>query len=275
MVGREVNNIYGVKAESSEKFKNSPVVLEVEGLCDSWNFVKDISFQVHQGEILGISGMVGAGRTSLVRAIFGADKRSAGTVKVNGKVLHKANIRESMSNSIGFVPEDRKYGGLFQELAILFNVSVGDLIMRARMIMNRKRMVKKVQNQVKSLNIKISDIDAPIKSLSGGNQQKALLAKWLLLDPKVLIIDEPTRGVDVGAKAEIYDILRQLAENGVAIIVVSSEIPEILGLSNQIIVMRDGKISGRLDASEADEERIGNYAMTGKKASVEKKSIEG
>ena len=263
MVGREVNNIYGVKAESAKKFQDLEIVFEAVGVSDSEAYVKDVSFQVHAGEILGISGMVGAGRTELIRCLFGADRRSRGTVLVKGRPIKSSAIRGSMKNGIAFVPEDRKYGGLFQELSISNNISISDIIMNAVMLVNRKKQEKKCAQKVDELNIRLNSLDAPVKSLSGGNQQKVLLAKCLILNPRVLIVDEPTRGVDVGAKAEIYAILRELAAKGVAIIMVSSEIPEILGLSNQILVMREGRVSGRLDAAQANEELIGYYATAG------------
>lgn len=263
MVGREVNNIYGVQAESCKKFQDAEVVFEASGVSDSEEYVKDISFQVHAGEILGISGMVGAGRSELIRCLFGADKRSRGKVLVKGRQVKPNDIRGSMKSGIGFVPEERKYTGLFQELSIASNISIGDVIMNTVLLINRKKQENKCTHMVNELGIKLDTLEAPVKSLSGGNQQKVLLAKWLLLKPDVLIVDEPARGVDVGAKSEIYAILRQLAAKGVAIIMVSSEIPEILGLCNQILVMREGRISGRLDAIEANEELIGYYATVG------------
>lgn len=263
MVGREVNNIYGVKAESAKKFQDAKPVFEAIGIYDTENHVKDVSFQIHAGEILGISGMVGAGRTELIRCLFGADRFSRGTVLLKGKPVKSNTIRSSLKSGIGFVPEDRKYGGLFQELSISRNMSIGELIMNVVMLVNQKKLENKCSRKVSELGIKLNSLDDPVKSLSGGNQQKVLLAKCLILNPEVLIIDEPTRGVDVGAKAEIYAILRQLAAEGTAIIMVSSEIPEILGLSNQILVMREGRVSCRLDASEANEELIAYYATAG------------
>jgi ABC-type sugar transport system ATPase subunit len=263
MVGREVNNIYGVKAETARKFQNKEVVFEAVDLCDSQGYVKNISFQVHRGEILGISGLVGAGRTELVRCLFGADKCSAGRILVNGKPMKTNNIRLSMKSGIGFVPEDRKFDGLFQDLSISSNISITDLITQVVMLVNRKKQNEKCMRKVEEFGIRLNNLEDPVKSLSGGNQQKVLLAKWLLLEPDILIVDEPTRGVDVGAKAEIYAILRSLADRGVAIIMVSSEIPEILGLCNRILVMREGGITGRLDAAQAQEELIGYYATIG------------
>jgi ABC-type sugar transport system ATPase subunit len=263
MVGREVHNIYGVKAEASRKFHDKKVVFEAVNICDSRGYVKNISFQVHAGEIVGISGLVGAGRTELVRCLFGADKCSAGWIIVHGKPVKTNNIRRSMKNGMGFVPEDRKSDGLFQELSVFSNIYITELIIHVAMLIHRKKRDGKCRQKVEELGIRLNNPEDPVKSLSGGNQQKVLLAKWLLLEPDILIVDEPTRGVDVGAKAEIYAILRQLADRGVAIIMVSSEIPEIMGLCNRILVMREGRITGRLDAAEAREELIGYYATIG------------
>ncbi|MDR1933945.1 MAG: sugar ABC transporter ATP-binding protein [Spirochaetales bacterium] len=263
MVGREVNNIYGVKAQTAQKFHDKKVIFEAVNICDRRGYVNNICFQVHEGEIVGISGLVGAGRTELVRCLFGADKCSKGEVIVNSKPIKANTIRKSMKNGMGFVPEDRKFDGLFQELSVSFNIAITDLIIHTFMFVNRKSQDRKCMQKAEELGIRLNNPETPVKSLSGGNQQKVLLAKWLLLEPRVLIVDEPTRGVDVGAKAEIYAILRQLAARGVAIIIVSSEIPEILGLCNQILVMREGRITGRLDAAQAQEELIGYYATIG------------
>jgi ABC-type sugar transport system ATPase subunit len=263
MVGREVNNIYGVKTETARKFDDKKVVFEAVNIYDNRGYVKDICFQVHAGEIVGVAGLVGAGRTELVRCLFGADKCSAGQIIVNGKPVKPNNIRGSMKNGMGFVPEDRKFDGLFQELSIASNIYITDLVIKVAMLINRKKQDRKCMQKVEELGIRLNSLEAPVKSLSGGNQQKVLLAKWLLLEPDILIVDEPTRGVDIGAKAEIYAILRQLADRGVAIIMVSSEMPEILGLCNQILVMREGRITAKLDAGQAREELIGYYATIG------------
>jgi ABC-type sugar transport system ATPase subunit len=263
MVGREVNNIYGIKPQTSKEFLNKKVVFEAIDICDNRDYVKNVSFQAHEGEIVGIAGMVGAGRTELVRCLFGADKKSYGKILVNGRAVQSNEIRQCMKNRMGFVPEDRKFDGLFQELSVSFNMSVTDLVMNTAMVVDRKKQENKCRQKVDELGIRVSSLDAPVKSLSGGNQQKALLAKWLILEPDVLIVDEPTRGVDVGAKAEIYALLRGLAAAGVTIIIVSSEIPEILGLCNQVLVMREGRVTGKLDAAEANEEQIGYYATVG------------
>ncbi len=262
MVGREVSDLYGGAKPLPVEQVGIPA-LEVEGIADSRAYVHDVSFSVYPGEIVGISGLVGAGRTELVRCIFGADKRSAGIVRVKGRSLSAFSIVNSMKRKIGFVPEDRKHDGLLQELNIRFNICASKIVMEATPFVNRARQERMTLQQIEDLGIKLSDMEAPVRSLSGGNQQKVLLAKWLLIAPDVLIVDEPTRGVDIGAKADIYRILRALAQSGVAILMVSSEIPEILSLCNRILVMREGSISKELSAEEANEELIGYYATIG------------
>lgn len=262
MVGREVSDLFGGEKPASVSRAGIPA-LQVEGIADIKAYVHDVSFNVYPGEIVGISGLVGAGRTELVRCVFGADKRSAGTVKVKGKPLPAFSVVNSMKNKIGFMPEDRKHDGLLQDLNIRFNICISKLVMGRSLFVNRDEQEKCALQQIQDLGIKLSDMEAPVRSLSGGNQQKVLLAKWLLIAPDVLIVDEPTRGVDIGAKADIYRILRALARSGVAILMVSSEIPEILSLCNRILVMREGSVSRELGAEEANEELIGYYATIG------------
>jgi ABC-type sugar transport system ATPase subunit len=235
-------------------------------MTDIKHYVKNISFSVRRGEIVGFSGLVGAGRTELVRCIFGADKRSKGKVFLNGAEIKPDSIKACVAKKIGFVTEDRKNDGILQEISILKNVCLADLAARGKMLINHKRDESNCGDMIDKLSIKVADFDDPVKRLSGGNQQKVLLAKWLLLNPDVLIVDEPTRGVDIGAKADIYEIMRKLAANGMAIIVVSSELPEVLGICDTIYVMREGQITARLSADEADEETIGYYSTMGKGA---------
>lgn len=262
MVGREVKDLYGSQKVKSEKeWEKEEVVLEVQGLADQNNYVRDISFQVHKGEIIGFSGLMGAGRTELVRCIFGADPKTKGKILLHGKELAAGSIKGSIRSKIGFVSEDRKQDGLIQEMSVLKNINLATLAASHRFVLNEKKEEEACRNMIERLKIKVADIDLPVKSLSGGNQQKVLLAKWMLLDPEVLIIDEPTRGVDIGAKSDIYTILRELARQGVAIIVVSSEIPEIMGICDNIYIMREGRITGKLAAEEADEEKIGFYSI--------------
>lgn len=264
MVGREVNDLYGSKkAETEKDWDKEEVVLEVQGITDQNNYVRDISFQVHKGEIVGFSGLMGAGRTELIRCIFGADPKTKGKIFLHGEELAADSIKGSIRSRIGFVSEDRKQDGLIQEMSVLKNINLAALAASRKFILDEKKDEEKCRDMIERLKIKVANIDLPVKSLSGGNQQKVLLAKWMLLNPEVLIIDEPTRGVDIGAKSDIYTILRGLAKQGVAIIVVSSEIPEIMGICDNIFIMREGRITGRLSAEEADEEKIGFYSTIG------------
>jgi ABC-type sugar transport system ATPase subunit len=265
MVGREINDLYGVKGENNKhRFHKNEVVLEVQDLTDINHYVRDISFSVCKGEIAGFSGLVGAGRSELVRCIFGANKRAKGKVFLNGEEIKPDSIRACVEKKIGFVTEDRKNDGILQEISVLKNICLVDLAAGERILIDQKRDEKNCDQMINQLSIKVMDIDDPVKKLSGGNQQKLLLAKWLLLDPVVLIVDEPTRGVDIGAKADIYEIMRKLAEKGIAIIVVSSELPEVLGICDTIYVMREGQITAKLNVDEADEETIGYYSTIGK-----------
>lgn len=264
MVGREVNDLYG--AGSNQKkldWKNEPVMFEAKSITDQNNYARDISFQVHKGEIVGFSGLVGAGRTELMRAIFGADPRNGGTVLVDGKEITGHSIRAAVSAGIGFVPEDRKSDGLIQELSVLKNIGLAKLAARGKAVLDNKEAEADCYDMIDQMKIKTANIDLAVKSLSGGNQQKVLLAKWILLNPKVLIIDEPTRGVDIGAKSDIYAILRGLAAQGMAIIIVSSEIPEILGVCDTVYIMREGRVTASMPVEEATEEKIGYYSTIG------------
>ncbi|HHU52904.1 MAG TPA: sugar ABC transporter ATP-binding protein [Clostridiaceae bacterium] len=261
MVGRNITDLYGGRerdASIQEEF-----ALEVEHLSDPEDFLSDISFKVHQGEIFGIAGLVGAGRTELLRNIFGLDKRKNGKVKVFGQEV-KNNIKDAMNLGLGFVSEDRKSEGLIQDLSITINSSLAYLAKSNKSsIISHTKEAEECLKMVDLLDIKISDIDNPVKTLSGGNQQKVLLSKWLMTEPKILLIDEPTRGIDIAAKSEIYALLKKLAREGVTIVVVSSEIPEILGICDQVMVLRDGKVSANLSIKEATEEKIGYYATIG------------
>lgn len=264
MVGREVKDLYGAGSNQEKlDWKNELVVFEAKSITDQHDYVKDISFQVHRGEIAGFSGLVGAGRTELMRAIFNADPRNGGTVVVDGKEIAGHNIRSSVAAGIGFVPEDRKTEGLIQDLSVLKNIGLAKLADRGKAILNNKEAEADCYDMIEQMRIKTANIDLAVKSLSGGNQQKVLLAKWILLNPKVLIIDEPTRGVDIGAKSDIYAILRSLAMQGMAIIIVSSEIPEVLGVCDTIYVMREGHITAVMQSEDATEEKIGYYSTIG------------
>jgi ribose transport system ATP-binding protein len=234
-------------------------VLRVEKLCN--RKIRDISFELKKGEILGVAGLVGSGRSEVVRAIFGADKITAGAVFVRGKKIAIKHPAGAIKNGIALIPEDRKREGLMLILSIVRNMTITVIKNLSRyLFVSRQREKELLGKSVKLLSIKVSSIGNAVSSLSGGNQQKVVLAKWLASDADVLIFDEPTRGIDVGAKKEIYDFLFKLKTDGKSMIVISSEMEEILGLSDRIIVMHEGQISGELNYKEASQEKIMSMA---------------
>ncbi|MFD2574555.1 sugar ABC transporter ATP-binding protein [Spirosoma soli] len=253
MVGRDLANV-DVESQVTDE-----VLLTVDGL--SGERFRDVSFQLHRGEILGLAGLVGAGRTEIARAIFGIDARTAGLVTLKGRQVDIRHPADAVELGIGYVPEDRKTQGLFLEQSVAQNIvavkppangpwfSVG-------------RVASVAEHYRQTLGIRTASVQERVQNLSGGNQQKALLARWLLTDPDVLLVDEPTHGIDVGAKAEIYELLRQLARQGKGILLISSELPELLLLADRILVIREGQLSGALDRSQATEEQIMNLATT-------------
>lgn len=250
MVGREITDYYPEKTATIRE-----VVFEAEHLSGAR--FKDISFEVRSGEILGFAGLMGAGRTEVMRAIFGLDKLQSGTIKVNGKALKIKNPSDAILQGIGFLTEDRKEEGLVLDFSIKDNIilpSTKDFIHKG--LFDDKVATDFVKQLSERLNVKSTDEEQIVGDLSGGNQQKIVLAKWIGIAPKVLILDEPTRGVDVGAKREIYQLMNELAERGVPIIMVSSDLPEVLGVSDRIAVMHEGKITGILDKKEASQEKI-------------------
>jgi ribose transport system ATP-binding protein len=254
MVGRTLGEDYPEITTNADE-----IVLEVNNISNSK--LSDISFNLKKGEILGFGGLVGAGRTELGMAIFGSDSIDGGEIVLKGK---KANIKSPLAaikKGIGLLPEDRKQHGLLLELSIKNNITLGilDRITKNGFIINRKEI--EICNALKNeLRIKTPNFSQLVRNLSGGNQQKVVLAKWLASQCDVLIFDEPTRGIDVGAKQEIYNLLRKLAEEGKSIIMISSEMPELIGMSNRIIVMYEGRIMGELKRNEFSQERILNLA---------------
>jgi ABC-type sugar transport system ATPase subunit len=234
-------------------------LLEVRGL--SGQLFRDVSFSLRKGEILAFSGLVGAGRSEVMRTVFGADKATDGEIIFEGKSVHFRSPTDAIKRGIAMVQEDRKVLSLFMEMQICHNVSMAELPhMSAGGAINERAEQNLVADFVKRLDIRLADIFQPVSSLSGGNQQKTVLARWLATAPKLLILDEPTHGVDVGAKAEIYDLVRGLARQGVSIILVSSELPEVLALAHRIVVMCEGRVTGMLPRTEATEERLMAYA---------------
>ena len=219
--------------------------------------LRDISFELRRGEILGIAGLVGSGRTELARAIFGADPKRGGAIALDGADLDIRSPEDAIAADIGLVPEDRKQQALFLDLAVRENLSVTALGKLVRFgFVNRQQERDLVERYRKSLNIRMASPDQKVRNLSGGNQQKVVLARWLALGPRVLIVDEPTRGIDVGAKAEVHMLLHEMAMSGIGIIAISSELPEIMAISDRILVIRAGRLAGVLEQQDASEERL-------------------
>jgi ribose transport system ATP-binding protein len=257
MTGRKIVDIY---PEKNQNFGET--VLEVKNLNSKLQNLSDISFSLRKGEILGITGLVGAGRTELMRAVFGADKFDSGEVYVNGKKVESVSILKMIKLSVGLVPEERKVEGFVPDFSVSKNVTLAGIKKIIRYSLLNTIVEKKAANDlIKLLRIVTPGANTQITSLSGGNQQKCIVGKWLYVDSDILIFDEPTRGIDVGAKQEMYTIITNLAKQGKSIIIVSSELPEVLGICNRIIVMCKGRISGELDADEASQEEILNYAI--------------
>ena len=246
MVGREVSNVFPkVKVPIGE------TVFKVEGL--SGKGFSDISFEVHAGEILGFSGLVGSGRSETMRAIFGLDKLDKGKIYLEGKEIRIRNPREAINQGIAMVNEDRKDYGLCLFRSIRENISLPNLPARQKgLLLNQSREKKECEEYSKLLTVKTPSIENTAYSLSGGNQQKVVIAKWIMANPKVLILDEPTRGVDVGAKSEIHTLMGQFAKEGMAIIMISSELPEVMGMSDRILIYHEGHLNGEVSREEID-----------------------
>lgn len=260
MVGRDLAEQY-----PKQKVPIGDVVLEAQNICSKYTKLKDCSFQVRSGEILGIAGLMGAGRTELMRAVIGADPIDSGEVSLNGKKVRFRSFGDAVRSRIGFLTEDRKGQGLVLNFDVKSNITLAardKIARRGRINLSLEKSVG--QEMVEALRIKTPNLRQRVKFLSGGNQQKVVLAKWLYMDCDVLIFDEPTRGIDVGAKVEIYNLMTELAKKGAAIIMVSSELPEILGMSDRIIVMHEGKITGEMMREEADQVKILHCATGGK-----------
>ncbi|HEL0548505.1 TPA: sugar ABC transporter ATP-binding protein [Streptococcus equi subsp. zooepidemicus] len=258
MVGRDIDDYYPAKAAELGE-----LVFEVENL--SGECFKDISFQVRRGEILGFSGLMGAGRTEVMRAIFGLDKRTAGRIRLNGQDIQVTNPVQAIRAGIGFLTEDRKEEGLILDFSIKDNMTLpSHKDFSKNGFFDDKTSRDFVQKMIDRLRIKSGRPELVVGNLSGGNQQKVVLAKWIGIAPKVLILDEPTRGVDVGAKREIYQLMNELADRGVPIVLVSSDLPEVLGVSDRIVVMHEGRITGELSRGEATQEKVMQLATGGK-----------
>jgi ribose transport system ATP-binding protein len=255
MVGRELTLFPKQPAEIDD------VIMEIRGFSREGILV-DVSFQLRKGEILGVAGMVGAGRTEMARAIFGVDKKDSGQIYLDGQEIQINSPRDAVKAGLGLVPEDRQLQGLILLMTVGQNITLAGLKHIARYgIIDKSKEREIANNYIGKLMIQTFGLDQPVMGLSGGNQQKAVLAKWLSLNPRVLILDEPTRGIDVGAKADVHAIMSEIAGQGVGIIMISSDMPEILAMSDRIIVMAEGRITAELSREEASQEKIMSYAM--------------
>jgi len=258
MVGRSLGDVFN---ELSRNQEIGDTILEVQGLTN--DFIKDVSFKLRKGEILGFSGLVGAGRTETMRAIFGADKITAGKIILEGKSISISNPEDAIKYGFALCPEDRKEQGIIGGRSVKENISIAVLKkLCGSLFINRNQENVLAENYVRDLRVRTPDIFKKVRELSGGNQQKVILARWLASKPKVLILDEPTKGIDVGSKSEIYKLICKLSKQGISVILISSELPETLGLCDRIIVMCQGQITGKLDSSEATEEKILTLAMS-------------
>ena len=263
MVGRELEAESLNRGPSAAMGRDgSTPVLEVQDLTRAGVF-EDVSFAVHPGEVVGFAGLVGAGRTEVMRAIFGIDRLDAGRILRSGKEVKIRSPKDAIKYGLGMTTEDRKYDGLFPNFTIRENASIADLDQLSEGgFVKAGQERREVQEVVRELDVRPPNPDRMMVNLSGGNQQKVTIARWLMTDPEVLIVDEPTRGVDVGAKAEIRRLIRQLANQGKGIVMVSSELPELLGTADRILVMRAGRLVAELDARETSQEEIMSYAAT-------------
>jgi rhamnose transport system ATP-binding protein len=259
MVGRELGELF-----PKEAAEISDPVLEVRGLTREGVF-RDISFSLRRGEILGLAGLVGAGRTEVARALFGIDRVDSGEILLHGKPRTIGSPAEAVAAGMAFVPEDRQHQGLVLEMAIEQNTTLPILRRLTRLgLIQRRRERAVARKYADRLQVKAAGLEQPATSLSGGNQQKVVLAKWLATDPVILILDEPTRGIDIGTKAEVHRIVSGLAAQGLAILLISSELPEVLAMADRVIVMHEGKLTGEFSHDEADQERI-MHAATGQR----------
>jgi len=258
MVGRELTALFP-KSEA----EIGDVLLDVQHLTREGVF-KDISFQLRRGEILGFSGLVGAGRTEVARVLFGIDRGDAGEIRINKERVHISSPKVAMRYGLAYVPEDRRQQGLVMDFSIAANMTlpIVQQLSRFGVVVDRQREREIATDYSQQLRVRSAGIDQLVKALSGGNQQKVVLAKWLITNPKILILDEPTRGVDVGAKAEVHRIVSDLAAKGLAIILISSELPEVLGMSDRVLVMHEGHLTGEFSRAEANQEKV-MFAATG------------
>lgn len=252
MVGREITEMF-----PKEEAEIGAVALSVEGLTLPGVF-RDIGFELRHGEILGVAGLVGSGRSDVAQALFGVTPAASGAIRIDGRDVAIRSPADAMREGMALLTEDRKETGCFLPLSILENMQMAALLDNfvRRGFVAERELLQECEALRNTLRVKTPNLDEPIENLSGGNQQKVLIARWLLTKPKILILDEPTRGIDVGAKSEIHRLISQLAQQGVAVIMISSELPEVLGMSDRILVMHEGRMTGILDRAEADQVKV-------------------
>ncbi len=255
MVGRDLGKNY-----PKRQHHIGEPVLEVTNVTRRGR-LENVSFRLHRGEILGVAGLIGAGRSDLAQVIFGAQSADSGEIRINGEVTHIRSPKDAMRRRMGFLTEDRRQSGLFSWLTVRENISIANLKRITRgILLDLKRELQVVLGLVKQLRIATPSVEQKVENLSGGNQQRVLLAKWINTDSAIFLIDEPTRGIDVGSKEDFYFLMNDLTSKGAAILMISSELPEILGMSDRILVMNKGRITAEFPAAEATEEKIMQYA---------------
>ncbi len=258
MIGREIGERY-----PQRNAKIGEEVIRVENLSSGKKF-HDVNFAVKAGEVLGVAGLMGAGRTEIMQAVFGNLPIDNGKVFIDGKEVSIKNPRQAIANGIGFITEDRKTEGLLLEKSIAENIEIANLgKVSDKGVLNPKKQAEIVKRGIEEFRVRCFGPQHECNNLSGGNQQKVVLAKWIYTDPKILILDEPTRGVDIGAKKEIYNVINDMAAKGVAVIMVSSELPEVLGMSDRIMVVHEGKVTGIIDGATADQAKVMTLATGG------------
>jgi inositol transport system ATP-binding protein len=257
MVGRTISSIF-----PKEEVAIGEPVLELKGLCG--DAFSDIDLTVRAGEIVGLAGLIGAGRTEIARAVFGLDKVRGGQILLEGKAMTPASPKDAIDAGIAMVSEDRKAEGLVTVRSVRENTSLANLAKFAPgLFLNKRRETEEAERMRKLLQIKTASLDTAAENLSGGNQQKIVIAKWLLGDLKLIILDEPTRGIDVGSKSEIHKLMTQFARQGLAILMISSELPEVLGMSDRVVVIAEGRVAGELTRAEANQESVMRLATGG------------
>ena len=257
MVGRKIENLY-----SRAEIEQGKPILEVEHLYG--DKIEDITFMVHEGEVVGLFGLMGAGRTEIVETIFGKRKIHHGTVKIDGKVITQNSPRQAIKSGMAYMPRERKSDGLVMTETVMHNMTLVYIDQLMKIIFLHRKLEKNITTEwISRLRISTPSVNTPILSLSGGNQQKVVLGKWLINQPRIMLLNEPTRGIDVGAKAEIYQLIEHICKMGVAVLIISSETPEIMGISDRILVVREGRIEGEFGREAFDREKIMHKAVRG------------